>query len=160
MMSSSGRPGLPGPNPEVLSAMLAPYPPATDVNAVVARSVRLRRAVASPAYPTSEHEMRRMALLALQRGYYPPGVVRQYAATLACGDRRAKLKRITAPTVVLHGDDDPLIPVAAGIDTANSIAGAELRIVPGMGHDFALGLVGTMADAICAAAGRAQVRRQ
>ena len=77
------------------------------------------------------------------------------AASFAGGDRRKKLQKIKAPTVVLHGADDPLIPVAAGKDTAAHIPGAELRIIPGMGHDFPVALVKTFADAIAAAAARA-----
>jgi proline iminopeptidase len=57
-------------------------------------------------------------------------------AVLASGDRRTLLARIEAPTLVIHGRDDPLVPLAAGIDTANHIRGAQLKVIPGMGHDF------------------------
>jgi pimeloyl-ACP methyl ester carboxylesterase len=70
-------------------------------------------------------------------------------------DRRAKLKTIRAPTVVVHGAEDPLLSVEGGRDTAANIPGAELRIIPGMGHDLPVALVGTIADAITAAASRA-----
>ena len=87
----------------------------------------------------SDDEMRRLTVQSLDRSYCPGGAARQMAAALAAGDRRSSLARIAAPTVVLHGQDDPLVPVECGIDTAKHIPGAELRIVPGMGHDFPLG---------------------
>jgi pimeloyl-ACP methyl ester carboxylesterase len=85
-----------------------------------------------------------------QRGYDPAGAQRQLLAVLASGDRRALLARISAPTLVIHGADDPLVPVAAGIDTARHIRGAQLKIVPGMGHDFAPSLQPAIADWIAA----------
>jgi len=79
--------------------------------------------------------VRERALADVRRAYEPLGVARQLAAVTANGDRRPKLAKIKAPVVVLHGDVDPLVPVEGGRDTAASIAGAELRIVPGMGHE-------------------------
>jgi pimeloyl-ACP methyl ester carboxylesterase len=89
------------------------------------------------------------------RSYYPQGFVRQMAAIVADGDRRAMLKRVTAPTLVIHGDADPLVPVEGGRDTAAHIRGAQLMIVPGMGHDLPLALVDTLADAVAAHCGGA-----
>jgi pimeloyl-ACP methyl ester carboxylesterase len=74
--------------------------------------------------------------------------VRQYAAILADGDRRKRLKRVSAPTLVIHGEDDPLITIEGGIDTAASIAGARLETFPGMGHDLPLRLIDPIADHI------------
>ena len=76
------------------------------------------------------------------------------AAVICADDRRPKLGTINIPTVVLHGAEDPLVPVEGGRDTAANIRGAELRIVPGMGHDLPPALIATVADAIEAAAGR------
>jgi pimeloyl-ACP methyl ester carboxylesterase len=77
------------------------------------------------------------------------------AAIRASGDRRPRIAKITAPTVVLHGADDPLVPVAGGRDTAENIPGAELRVIPGMGHDLPLALYPTFVDAIWRAVERA-----
>jgi pimeloyl-ACP methyl ester carboxylesterase len=71
-----------------------------------------------------------------RRGLHPPGTARQLAAIMASGDRRETLHAIEAPTLVIHGADDPLVRVAGGRDTARNIRGARLKIVPGMGHDF------------------------
>jgi pimeloyl-ACP methyl ester carboxylesterase len=69
-------------------------------------------------------------------------------AVLTGGERAELLKSIRVPTLVVHGVDDPLIPVEAGMDTARRIPGAELRLIPGMGHDVAPGLIPTLAEAI------------
>jgi pimeloyl-ACP methyl ester carboxylesterase len=156
IMSTSGAADLPPSRPAALAALMTPYPPASDREALIDRLVKVRRAIASPAYPMPDDETRRLAAQSIDRCFYPDGAIRQMAAALAAGDRRSSLARITAPTVVLHGQDDPLVPVECGIDTARHIPDADLRIVPGMGHDFPLGLVKTMADAICAAAARAR----
>ena len=78
-------------------------------------------------------------------------------AILGSGDRRELLRGITAPTYVIHGGDDPLVPLAAGLDTARCIAGARLEVVMGMGHDFPPTLLASAAARIadhCRAATR------
>jgi len=69
-------------------------------------------------------------------------------AILASGDRRPLLASITAPTLVLHGADDPLVPIAAGVDTTANIPGARLEVIPGMGHDFPPGLMARIATRV------------
>jgi pimeloyl-ACP methyl ester carboxylesterase len=101
--------------------------------------------------------MRAQMAKVARRGYDPAGAERQLLAILASGDRRALLKRITAPTLVIHGAADPLVPVAAGIDTATHIRGAQLKIIPGMGHDFAPSLQAMIADSIAAHTRRAPI---
>ncbi len=87
---------------------------------------------------------------ALARFFYPEGPARQIAAIMDDGDRRKRLRRVTAPTLVIHGTDDPLVPVEGGRDTARAIPGARLHEIPGMGHDLPLELVDEIADAIAA----------
>lgn len=86
----------------------------------------------------------------MERPYCPACEARQGAASLftALEDRREKLKTIRAPTVVLHGAEDLLVPVEAGRDTAANIHGAQLTIIPGIGHDMPLAVVKTVVDAI------------
>lgn len=155
IMSSSGNPMLPAPRPRVLGLFLSPSPAGHDTGAIVARGVKTYETIGSPGFPTDEVTLRDWVMRDATRAYYPAGVVRQMAAVMTDGDRRPKLRTIRVPAVVLHGADDPLVPVAAGIDTAENIEGAELRIVDGMGHDLPLALVGTIADAILSAAERA-----
>jgi pimeloyl-ACP methyl ester carboxylesterase len=99
--------------------------------------------------------LRERAKAELDRAFHPAGVARQMGAIRASGDRREKVKSITAPTVVLHGAVDPLVPVEGGRDTAALIAGAELREIAGMGHDMPPALYETFVDAIARAVERA-----
>ena len=73
---------------------------------------------------------------AVERSSYIAGRPRQLVAVLADGSRVEKLKRIVASTLVIHGVDDPLMPIEHGKDTARNIPGAKLMIEPGMGHDL------------------------
>lgn len=155
IMSSTGNPALPQARPEAMEVLMSPAAPAGDIEAIVARGIKAWNTIGSPGYRTDEKTLREWVLRDATRSFYPVGIARQMAAIVANGDRREKLKKVKAPTVVLHGADDPLVPVEGGKDTAASIAGAELRIVPGMGHDFPIALVKTFADAITAAAKRA-----
>lgn len=155
IMSNTGNPDLPQGSPEAMGALMAPAPAPDDIEAIVARGINTWKVIGSPGYPTDDQQLRQWVMRDAKRSYYPQGVTRQFAAIVANGDRRPKLKTIKVPTVVLHGADDPLVPVAGGKDTADNIPGAELRVIPGMGHDFPLGLVPVFADAIEAAARRA-----
>ena len=152
IMSSSGNPMLPPPTPAATMALLAPLPATRDRASLVADALARYLAVASPGYPTPREALITMFGDEIDRSFYPQGVVRQLAALITHGDRRPLLRSITCPTVVLHGEDDPLIQLACGEDVANNIPGAELRAVAGMGHDFPLALTALVADAIGAAA--------
>ena len=155
IMSSTGNPELPratGPAMEALNAR--PADPA-DPN-FIADSVKRAETIGSPAYPWPDGALAARARAEADRAFNPSGVARQSAAVRRSGDRRASLAAITVPTVVLHGADDPLVPVAAGRDTAANIKGAELRIIPGMGHDLPPALYATFVEAIERAVSRAR----
>jgi pimeloyl-ACP methyl ester carboxylesterase len=155
IMSSTGNPALPPATPEAM-AVLMTRPDPNDFEAMIAQGIKAQKTIGSPAYPANEDELRARSIADFKRSNYPDGFGRQMAAIMACGDRRETLKRIKAPTVVLHGADDPLVPVEGGKDTASSIAGAELRVVPGMGHDLPAPLFPVVVEAIEAAAKRAR----
>lgn len=155
IMSSTGNPALPPATPEAM-AVLMTRPDPNDFEAMIAQGIKAQKTIGSPAYPANEDELRERSIADFKRSNYPDGFGRQMAAIMACGDRRETLKRVQAPTVVLHGADDPLVPVEGGKDTAASIAGAELRIVPGMGHDLPAPLYPVVVEAIEAAAKRAR----
>jgi pimeloyl-ACP methyl ester carboxylesterase len=154
IMSTSGNPALPPPTPPAAQALLGPLPRTMNRDNIVADALARHRAIASPAYPADEGRLRRMYELEYDRGFNPWGVIRQLGALIANGDRRPLLRTITAPTVVLHGRDDPLIRVECGQDVAGNIPGACLQVVEGMGHDFPPALTGVVAEAIAAAANR------
>ena len=148
IMSSSGDPSLPQGKPEAVSALLAPRPQADDRAGIIEASMKILRVIGSPGFPTPEAELRAKVEQAVNRSYYPPGIGRQMLAILASGSRVELLKQIKVPTLVIHGEDDPLVPLEAGQDTARHVAGAKLKTVPGMGHDLADGLLPILVDAI------------
>ena len=155
IMSNTGNPDLPPPSVAAMEALMARPGDPSDAS-FVADSVERALIIGSPAYPWPQGALAARARAEADRAFNPPGVARQMAAVRAGGDRRPLLAKITAPTVVLHGADDPLVPVAGGRDTAASIPGAELRIIPGMGHDLPPALYETFAQAIARAVERAR----
>ena len=157
IMSTTGEPSTMQPHPAASAVLTAPAPdPASDYDAYLAHGIRNARIIGSPAHPWTDDEIRNRVVAEHARAFNPPGVARQMAAVRADGDRTEALKSLTLPVVVLHGADDPLLPKAGGEATAAAIPGAELRIVPGMGHDLPPGLYDTFIDAIVTAARRAK----
>lgn len=134
IMSSTGNPDLPEARPEAMAVLMRP--PASDAESAMQMAVEGARVIGSPGFPFDEERIRRRALRAYQRSFHPQGVARQMAAVAASGNRRALLASITAPTLVIHGDADPLVPIEAGRDTAEAVPSAELLVIEGMGHDL------------------------
>jgi pimeloyl-ACP methyl ester carboxylesterase len=155
VMSTTGNPAVPPASPAAQAVLFA-RPEATDLESLVEHSLKAQVAIQSPAWPVNPDTERPLLRAAIQRAYHPFGVLRQMIAVLASGDRREALKTITAPTVVLHGDADPLVPVEGGKDTAATIPGAELRIIQGMGHDLPEAVRAAFVDAVKSAAARAR----
>jgi pimeloyl-ACP methyl ester carboxylesterase len=153
MMTTSGARGLPQASARVQRMLLSR--PSSDVESVVDHFERVLRAIGSPAYPTPRDELRARLRAMVERAWRPRGTARQLAAVAADGDRSALLAKIAAPTHVLHGEADPLVPVAAADDLAAKIRGATLEKVPGMGHDLPSPLWDRFADAIVRNAARA-----
>jgi pimeloyl-ACP methyl ester carboxylesterase len=134
-----------------------PPDPDADFEAFVQNRMANARTIGSPAYRWTDEENRARVVAEHQRAFNPAGVVRQRNAVGADGDRTAALKGLKLPVVVLHGADDPLLMKVGGEATAAAIPGAELRIIPGMGHDLPPGLYDIFVDAITAAASRAPI---
>ena len=147
VMSTTGNRRLPRARKEAMQ-VLANRPMSGDKEALIAYSVNAARVIGSAGYPSAEDRLQARVRADFERGWYPQGVARQMAAIVADGDRRSMLKKVKAPTLVIHGEDDPLVPLPGGRDTADNIAGARLKTIPGMGHDLPLALVDTLADAI------------
>ncbi len=140
IMSSSGARGLPQAQRRVTRALLA-RPANNSLQAVGDHYVKLFKIIGSPAFPTPEGDMRERIQHGLERAFNPVGTMRQMLAIVADSDRADALGRITAPTLVLHGKADPLVPYAHGEDTARRIPGARLVGIDGMGHDLPPGVV-------------------
>lgn len=156
IMSSTGNPELPPPTPEAMSALTRSAPdPARDEPGYLSHCVATARVIASPGFVFDAGAYQAQALAELRRAHNPAGFGRQIAAMITAGDRRARLNTIVAPTLVAHGADDLLIPVAGGRDTAASIKDSRLMIIDGMGHDLPVELHEAFALAIAENAGRA-----
>jgi pimeloyl-ACP methyl ester carboxylesterase len=140
IMSSSGGRDLPQALPHVRRALLS-RPKTHDRQALVDHGVKLFKLIGSPAFTIEEADLRARVSRAVERSVHPAGFVRQLLAVAASGDRRHELRRIAAPTLVLHGTDDPLVPMPCGQDTAKYISGSRFVPVQGMGHDLAPGVV-------------------
>jgi pimeloyl-ACP methyl ester carboxylesterase len=153
IMSSTGNPSLPPATPAAMGVLLAPPPSGRD--AIIERSVTIFRTIGGPGFPFDEAEVRTLAALSYDRGFNPAGTMRQLVAILASGNRKDALKAVRVPTLVIHGKDDPLVPLAAGQDTAAAIPGAELMVIDGMGHDLPRAIWPRLVDAISTLTARA-----
>jgi pimeloyl-ACP methyl ester carboxylesterase len=125
-------PNLPQPKPKIKNLMRSP--PITDRNAYVERAINRFRIISGSGFPLDEEWVRQMSERTYDRSYYPGGIKRHLLARLACGNLRPALPSVTAPTLVIHGEEDPFLPVENGMDAAEAIPGAELMIIKGMGH--------------------------
>ena len=146
IMSTTGDRAVGQPHPEAVSALLA-APPTTRDEAI-ASSARTAKVIGSPGFPTDENRLRLKAERAWDRDPDRMGSARQLTAILASADRTEALGAVEVPTLVIHGEADPLVDVSGGEATAKAIPGAELLLIPGMGHDLPVALWPTFVDAI------------
>jgi pimeloyl-ACP methyl ester carboxylesterase len=114
----------------------------------VDRAVRIFRHIGSHGFPFDEAAVRELAGLGWDRDPSPAGVARQLAAIFRSGDRTTRLRDITAPTLVIHGDRDRMVHPTGGAATARAIPGAHLETIPGMGHDLPRGAWPRLLDLI------------
>ena len=138
IMSTTGnpRPSIALGKARALRALLQRPPPNPTLEQAVDHLLFVFGVIGSPGFQQHAAQLRPHFERVARRGLYPAGTSRQLAAILASGDRREMLHAITAPTLVIHGTDDPLVRTAGGRDTAANIRGARLKLIPGMGHDF------------------------
>ena len=146
MMSSTGARDVGAPAPDVTPMLMQPLP--SEREAHLAHRLPIARRLSSPAYPFDEPRLRRIYGTSFDRCFFPLGGQRQLAAVLSAPDRTARLASIRIPTVVIHGDSDPLVHVSGGKAIAAAIPNAKLQILPGMGHDLPAALWPTFAEAI------------
>ncbi len=134
------------PRPKILRAMLRPRPRSKEL--AIRRLIEFFRLVGGSAYLPTEAELRARTERAVRRSYRPDAFTRQLLAIQTAPSRTRMLHRVRAPTLVLHGDEDPLVPLRGGVDTAANIPGSRLRVVPGMGHYLPEALVPLLVDEI------------
>jgi pimeloyl-ACP methyl ester carboxylesterase len=154
IMSSTGNPDLPQPKPEAIQVLIAPVP--TEREACIEEGVKRRRILYGSGFPFDEEKARELAAKSYDRCFYPPGFARQLAGILASGNWKASLTSIKVPTLVIHGGDDPLVPVEGGKDTAEAISGSNLVIIDGMGHSLPPETWDQITDEIVANAAKSQ----
>lgn len=156
IMSTTGHPMLPRATPEALAVLsMRRADPATDRARYLEESVEISRVLGSPNYPEDAQLIRARTAADLDRSFRPSGFARQYAAILAAPHRRRGLAGVTVPSMVIHGSDDPLVPIAAGKDTARSLPACDLVEINGMGHNIPEQLAPRVAQALAQLAQRA-----
>ncbi len=139
MTSSGSRRNILG-KPSAIRALLKTGPKTADEAGP--HSMRLYEVIGSPGWPLDEELIHRKARMAFERGLNPKGFLRQFGAILAGADRTPRLRELEGmPVTVIHGAQDPLIPVAAGRHLAKAIPGARLEVIEGMGHTLPAELV-------------------
>ena len=118
--------------------LLTPMP--EERGAYVSVFVEACRLLNGDRYPIDEEAVRVLAERSFARGVYPDGGARQMAAMIASGSRKQGLATLSLPVLVIHGSDDPLIPVTCGVETAAAVTGAKLMIIDGLGHSIPIQL--------------------
>jgi pimeloyl-ACP methyl ester carboxylesterase len=154
IMSTTGSAAVGQPRQDVLMALIAPAP--ADREGFVDHQVNTFKLIGSPDYPMQEDEFRDLIGRSYDRSYNPAGFMRQLTGILASGDRTAALADVNVPTLVIHGEADPLIAPDGGEATAKAIPGAKLVKIPGMGHDLPIELWQRFVDEIITNAERAR----
>ncbi len=133
---------------KILRQLLSNPSESDDRERNIRYSVKMLQLAGSPGYPTPEDELRVMVEKQSDRSYYPVGVLRHIAAALATGDIRSYTRQVKAPSLVIHGKDDPLLRPEAGLDVAMNLPEATMRIYKGMGHDLPVELIPDQIDLI------------
>lgn len=157
MMTSTGARTLPQARRAVRRALLS-RPRSQSEADIVAHLERIVGVIGSPGYPAEPARLRERLLASVRRAWRPAGTMRQLVAIAADGDRSSLVRSIRAPTRIIHGEADPLVPVQAGRDLAVRVAGAEADFIAGMGHDLPLELLPRFAEGVARNAARAAAR--
>ena len=154
LMSTTGARSLPSPKGRAYRALLAPPPKPGETEAAIVRMMKLLRAIGSTTYPAEEGYLRALCERHVRRSFNPPGAARQLLAIAASGDRTGVVRRIKVPTLVLHGDEDPLLLPKCGEATAKAVreggGRASIAMIRGMGHDLPVEVLPELAERIAA----------
>jgi pimeloyl-ACP methyl ester carboxylesterase len=153
IMSTTGKRTVGWQHPRLLPAILRPEKPGRE--AYVESSLAMWTMIGSPGFAHDDDQTRRLAGEAFDRGVSAQGALRQMVAILTQPNRTAALHDVRVPTLVVHGLADPMVHVSGGRATAAAVPGAELVLIPGMGHDLPRELYATIVDAIARTAARA-----
>lgn len=133
IMSTTGNRLVGWPSPQAMRRLFGRGPRSREE--YLRESVKTWRLL-SADFPADEGRILKLFAATYDRGLNPGGYFRHVAAINAATDRTRQLSRVRVPTLVIHGTKDPLVNVSGGKATARAIPGAELMLVPGMGHDL------------------------
>ena len=147
IMSSSGNPRLPQASAKVQLRLIR-RPKGRDRDSLIAHGTETWKVLASPRAVPPEDERRALATRAVDRSIYPRGYLHQLLAILASGSRHRRLPEVQVPTLVIHGEDDPLVPVAAAYEQQKLVPRSQLAVLKAMGHDLPLPLLPQIAQLI------------
>jgi pimeloyl-ACP methyl ester carboxylesterase len=136
IFSSNNQPCLPPPGPQQLLAVVTGPSPDSPREVIIENSIRVSRIIGSPGYPATEDRLRADAITFYDRAHYPQGIARQFNAITGSGSLLHHDRRITAPTVVIHGKADKLMRPSGGKAIAKAIPNARLVLFDGMGHEL------------------------
>jgi pimeloyl-ACP methyl ester carboxylesterase len=134
IMSTTGNTELPQAKPEVLALLMRPMP--TEREAAIEHGTVMWHALAGPGFEFDEARVHQLVELSYDRDPDPLGPARQLLAIMTGDSRKEALTSVRTPTLVIHGDGDPLVPIAGGFDTAEAIPGAKMLVIEGMGHEL------------------------
>jgi len=148
IMSTSGNPKLPKANLRVMWQLVSNRRPNPTEESAIAQAVELNRILSGSRFDLEESELRRLAERNIKRSYHPAGFKRQLVAITSAQSRVPLLKQIKVPTLVIHGSEDPLIPVQAALDLAIHIPKSKIRIIRGMGHNLPAAVCPSLAKMI------------
>ena len=155
VMATSGRRGLPRPSEKANEWLGKPKNPAGTRDGAMQDALAGAAILGSPGFPRNEEAIKAKAAALYDRSFNPAGASRHLLASIASADGRVEhLSSITAPTLVIHGKDDPLVPVAAGQDLADTVPGTDIMVIAGMAHDYPDAVCARIASAIAANAAR------
>jgi len=147
IMSTTGNPDLPQAKPEIMAQFFAPVP--SEREAYIEEMIK-RDQLIHGTFAYDEDQSRKYRAKEYDRSYYPEGIARQLAAMAVPGNIKPKISAIQAPTLVIHGREDPFNSVEAGKEIATAISGAELLILDGMGHSFPREVIRRITNALVA----------
>ncbi len=148
IMSTSGKPGLPGPSPEIRKRLMAKRPANPTREEAVALGAAALKQISYPDTARAPDAFEVAAANAFDRSYHPAGMQRQLVAIIKDGSRVSRLKAIKTPTLIVHGGADPLVPKDGSEDIARHISGSRLEIIDEMAHDLPPSQVGRMVELI------------
>ena len=147
IMSTTGNPDLPQSKPEIMAQFFAHVP--SEREGYIEEMVK-RDSLIQGTFSFDEDQSREYRTNEYERSYYPEGIARQLAAMAVPGNIKPYISAIRAPTLVIHGSEDPFNPVEAGKEIATMIPGAELLILDGMGHSFPREVIPRIINALVA----------